>query len=424
MMKDFQKAKLLINEFKGNDYIYGSNSLKHVGKVTAKLGSRTVLVIDHFPGSEEYIDTIRESLSVAGVKIIGEIEGAKPNAPREDLFRISKELSSLNPDVVISFGGGSTIDVSKAAEVLRSLGGEIDDFFGTSLVTETIATSGKSLSPHVAIQTAASSAAHLTKYSNITDIITGQKKLIVDDAIIPPKALFDYDVTAEAPTSLTADGALDGISHSLEVFYGAVDKPNYTKVEEIASTGISLAVNYLPKVMEEPQDKLGREALCLATDLGGYSIMVGGTNGGHLTSFSLVDILSHGRACSIMNPYYTVFFAPAIEKPLRVVGNIYKEAEFTNEDINSLSGHDLGIAVAQAMISFSKQVGIPTTLQEVEGFNDEYIERALVAAKNPQLKMKLENMPVPLNAEMIDEYMGPILYAARDGDLSMIKNVG
>jgi alcohol dehydrogenase len=38
--------------------------------------------------------------------------------------------------------------------------------------------------------------------------------------------------------------------------------------------------------------------------------------------------------------------------------------------------------------------------------------------------MKLENMPVPLNAEMIDDFMGTILYAARDGDLSLIKNVG
>jgi len=47
----------------------------------------------------------------------------------------------------------------------------------------------------------------------------------------------------------------------------------------------------------------------------------------------------------------------------------------------------------------------------------------LAAAKNPQLKMKLQNMPVPLTAEMIDEYMGPILEAARDGDLSLIKNV-
>jgi alcohol dehydrogenase len=37
--------------------------------------------------------------------------------------------------------------------------------------------------------------------------------------------------------------------------------------------------------------------------------------------------------------------------------------------------------------------------------------------------MKLQNMPVPLTAEMVDEYMGPILEAARDGDLAMIKNV-
>ncbi len=45
------------------------------------------------------------------------------------------------------------------------------------------------------------------------------------------------------------------------------------------------------------------------------------------------------------------------------------------------------------------------------------------AAKDPALKMKLENMPVPLTAETIDQYMRPILEAARDGDISRIKNV-
>jgi alcohol dehydrogenase len=32
-------------------------------------------------------------------------------------------------------------------------------------------------------------------------------------------------------------------------------------------------------------------------------------------------------------------------------------------------------------------------------------------------------MPVPLTADMVDEYMGPILEAATTGDLSVIKNV-
>ena len=48
---------------------------------------------------------------------------------------------------------------------------------------------------------------------------------------------------------------------------------------------------------------------------------------------------------------------------------------------------------------------------------------ALAAAKNPQLEMKLKNMPVPLNASMIDDYMGPILQAARTGDLDSIRTL-
>jgi alcohol dehydrogenase len=291
------------------------------------------------------------------------------------------------------------------------------------LVTDAMKDRDKTFTPHVAIQTAASSAAHLTKYSNITDISTGQKKLIVDDAIVPAYPVFDYEVTYNAPESLTLDGAFDGVAHALEVLYGAVGKPMYSKVEEIAGTCITLMVKYLPRVMKDPKDEESREALCLATDLGGYAIMIGGTNGGHLSSFSLVDILTHGRACALMNPYYTVFFAPAIQKPLQLIGKIYQDAGLTKSDLNKLQGRELGVAVAEAMFELAHKIGFPTRLDEVDGFSQEHINRALTAAKNPQLKMKLQNMPVPLTAAMVDEYMGPILEAARDGNLKAIKNV-
>ncbi len=167
----------------------------------------------------------------------------------------------------------------------------------------------------------------------------------------------------------------------------------------------------------------GREALGLATDLGGYAIMLGGTSGAHLTSFSLVDILSHGRACALMNPYYAVFFAPAVEGPLRVVGSIARQLGYTQEDTDSLEGRRLGLAIARALIAFLEKVGLPSRLDEVPGFSQAHIERALKAAKDPQLKMKLENMPVPLTAEMGDDYMGPVLEAARTGNLELIRNV-
>jgi alcohol dehydrogenase class IV len=382
-----------------------------------------VLVRDVFPDSDRWVDIIARSVAAAGVKIKAEVKGARPNAPREDLDRITVELEKHAPDVILSFGGGSTIDATKAAEVLHSLGGDIEDYFGTGLVSQAVADRDISLTPHVAIQTAASSGAHLTKYSNITDLSTGQKKLIVDEAIVPYQPVFDYEVTVGAPAALTADGALDGIAHSLEVLYGSVGKPYGEKVTAIASESIRLVVEYLPVALENPANVEARHALGLATDLGGYAIMLGGTNGAHLTSFSLVDVLSHGRACAIMNPYYSVFFAPEIEEPLRLVGEIHKKAGYSDASFAELTGRELGMAVAEAMISFEKRIGFPSTLSEVPGFDDEHIERALSAAKNPQLKMKLENMPVALTADMVDEYMGPVLQAAKTGDLALILNV-
>jgi len=422
-MTEFDKARSLLKQFKADSYLFGEGVLSGVGRIAASAGKKAALVSGRFAGVEGYVKTISHSLSLSNVKLAAEIAGARPNAPREDLFRISNELKKTDPDVIISFGGGSTIDAVKAAEVLRTLGGRVDDYFGTGLVTQALEKSGGKLTPHIAVQTAASSAAHLTRYSNITDIGTGQKKLIVDEAIVPQYPVFDYLVTHNAPAELTADGALDGIAHIIEVFYGAVGKAYYEKIEEIAKVGIKLVLDYLPVVLENPKDQKAREALALATDLGGYAIMTGGTNGGHLTSFSLVEILSHGRACAIMNPYYTVFFAPAIEKPLKLLGKIYRQADLTKADINSLAGRDLAIAVAQAMFEFARKIGFPTRLAEVEGFSDSHITRALAAAKNPQLKMKLQNMPVPLNAAMVDEYMATVLKAARDGDLEAVKNV-
>jgi len=421
-MTDFEKARALLHEFKGDSYLFGPDVLPRVGEEVAAEGKKAALVRDIFNGSDDYVGVIRNSLAKSEVELVTEIRGARPNCPREDLFRITDHLKESEADVVLSFGGGSTIDAAKAAEVLRTLNGEIDEYFGMGLVTKALQDSSMSLTMHMAIQTVASSSAHLTKYSNITEVSTGQKKLIVDDAIVPALGVFDYEVTYSTPPGLTADGALDGISHSLEVLYGAIGKPYYDKLEEIAGVCIRLAVNYLPRAIDNPKVKEAREALCLATDLGGYSIMIGGTNGGHLTSFSLVDILPHGRACAIMNPYYTVFFAPAIERPLRTVGKIYQEAGLTEADIETLTGRDLGVAVAEAMFELAQRIGCPTRLSEVEGFSRQHIDRALASAKNPQLKMKLRNMPVPLRSQMIDDYMGPILEAARDGNLALIKN--
>lgn len=420
-----EKARELLKQFKGDEYAAGIGILDKVGEYAKIYGDKVLLI-----SSETHQDTIRQvkdTLDRYNIKLAGNriTPNAAPNTPREDVYRLEGYILNFDPDCIIVIGGGSAIDAAKAANVLASVGHyspEIETYFGTGIVTEALKHSDKHLFPLIAVETAASSAAHLTKYSNVTDPVSGQKKLIVDEAIIPEKSVFDYGVTRTMPLDLTVDGAFDGIAHNLEVFYG-IDKKNYELSKEIAATGIELIVKNTPVVIENLHDTDAREALGLATDLGGYSIMVGGTNGGHLTSFSLVDATSHGRACGIMNIYYTVFFASAIEDQLRVLGDIFKRHGYIEADLEHLTGRKLGEAVAGGMKKFGESINFPTTLEELDGFTDEHIERAIKAAKNPQLEMKLKNMPISLDASLVDEYMRPILMAAKTGDFSLIKNI-
>ena len=142
-MSQFEAANSLLRQFKGDQYLNGIDILPTLGAHVARLGKRVALVRDVFPGSNVFVKTIKDSLRTAGIEIVAELDGAAPNAPREDLARIAAGLTQVAYDVVVSFGGGSTIDATKAAEVIRMLGGTIENYFGTGLVTQVLAMSGK-----------------------------------------------------------------------------------------------------------------------------------------------------------------------------------------------------------------------------------------------------------------------------------------
>jgi len=435
-MDDEVRARELLTEWKGDSYIFGLGVLNRVGRAAKEFGSSTLLVGSKSKWAQALIETIVGSLQKEEISF-NMVTGARPNCPREDLYRISLQISLFKPDSVIALGGGSTIDAVKAASVLATYSpadvsrvlsvdwdkaGSIDPYFGMGIVTRIKQATDRDIVPVIAVQTASSSAAHLTKYSNITDPLIGQKKLIVDDAITPKRAIFDYGVTIGAPEALTLDGALDGFAHLWEVFMGATGKDYYEKVREVATVGISLIVSNLKPALKD--EVKARVALGLGTDLGGYSIMIGGTSGPHLGSFSLVDILSHGRACAILNPYYTAFFSPNIRNQLLSVGSIFQKAGYVgkNMDLEKLEDRELGEAVAEAMLRFNRSLGFPTTLKEA-GATNAHLKRMLEAAKDPQLKMKLLNMPVPLDPERgdIDTYMRRVLKAAFTGDLKRVR---
>jgi alcohol dehydrogenase len=440
MERVIENARKMLEGWKGGSYAFGFAVLNRVGDYASKYGKKALLMVADL--GEAWVagtlKSITDSLEARGVEYEA-ILGARPNAPREDLYRLALQVARCRPDMIIAVGGGSAIDAAKAADVLatyspseakailqvpESVASSIDPYFGVGNVTKVKTQTNKTLLPLIAVQTAASSGAHLTKYSNITDLSTGQKKLIVDEAIVPQAAIFDYGVTSDSPIHLTLDGGLDGIAHAWEVFMGATGQAYYARMKEVAEACLKLIVYGLPKVRIDPKDRQARLCLGLGTDLGGYSIMIGGTSGPHLGSFSLIDVLSHGRACALLNPYYTVLFGPKVQDQLSVFAEILKEAGFIKAKTEDKKGRALAVLVAKGMIQFSKALGFPMTLAEA-GVSKAHLKRMIQAAKDPQLKMKLQNMPTPMEAERgdVDRLMKPTLEAAFTGNLDLIPAI-
>jgi len=426
-MKDKIKlANKLLKDYKGKKFSFGLGCLPDLAEFVLEYGSETLLIISQNEWARSLREKVRHIFEKNKINIVAETGTARENTPKEDVFALADLIKSVKPKSIVCAGGGSAIDCAKAANVLSVLSPDnrnLEDFYGVGKVSEAIdKADGLGLYPLIAVEVAAGSGSHLTKYSNITDLSAGQKKLIVDNVIIPDRAVFDYLTTLTMPSGLTKDGAMDGFSHCLEVYYGADEKAeNFKLVEEICLSGIELIIDNLPLLVKDLKNEKLREKIGLATDLGAYAITILGTSGAHLNSFSFVDVLTHGKACAILNPYYTVFFSPVIESKLRKIAVLYKN--YIEKDLTKLKGKELGIAVARAMTDFSAKIRFPTSLGEIKDFSDKHIERALTAAKNPQLKSKLENMPVPLTAEKVDEYMRPVLEAAKTGDFGKIKTI-
>jgi len=251
------------------DIIFYPGALEVVGYETRKLGKVALLVTGRSSMKKlGFLDKAIESLMKAGVRVIhyGEVE---PN-PTVDIVNEGAKKAIQNAcDVIVGFGGGSSIDTAKAIAVAaghaRGKPISIWDFISPEGANEEI--TAQTL-PLVTIPSTSGTGSHVSQDSVITNSKTKQKQGFGSPFLFPKISIIDIEILSKMSPRLTAIVGFDALTHAIESFFSAHSNP----ISELYSLeAIRLIFRNLPQAYENGDDQQARKEMALADTYAGWA---------------------------------------------------------------------------------------------------------------------------------------------------------
>jgi alcohol dehydrogenase len=224
----------------------------------------------------------------------------RPNPRDEQVDEAAARIRDRGAGAIVAVGGGSTIDTAKCASLLAAHGGRPRDYAGWAKVPGPIR-------PVVAIPTTAGSGSEATCWAVITDTASHAKLAIGDHHLAPSVALVDPDLTASLPANMTSATGMDALTHSIEAYVSAPANPvnDLLALESIRLVGANLV-----RAVTDGADRAAREAMALASTLGGIAINNADVAGVHCLSEGMGSLYDapHGLLNAILLPYFMQFW--------------------------------------------------------------------------------------------------------------------
>lgn len=184
--------------------------------------------------------------------------GVHPNPVENDVREAGKAISSNKCDGVIAIGGGSPLDVGKAARLLVKR----PEFDFTKFYEQP---DWSGLLPFVAIPTTAGTGSEVGRSSVITLDATGRKAVLFHPELLAKLVILDPELTVGLPPKLTAATGADALTHCIESFTCPVFHP---MCDGIALEGIHLIVDALPRAFRDGKDLDARGKMLVAAAMG------------------------------------------------------------------------------------------------------------------------------------------------------------
>ena len=285
------------------DVRFGAGRVSEVPDALAGVGASRVLVVTGRTTSRA--DEIRSALSKAGISSIPFGVATEPSIER--VRAAMALLADAGCDAVLGFGGGSAIDVAKAAAVLASSG--IDPLEHLEVIGAGRPIERPGL-PCVAVPTTAGTGSEVTRNSVLSG--GGVKASLRSPLMLPKVAVVDPDLLAGLPSATIAASGMDALSQLIEPLLSQRANPFS---DALARDGIGRSARSLRRAYQERmEDAAVREDLALASLFGGICLANSGLGAVHGIAAAAGARLAapHGAVCAAV-------LAAAMEVNLRVL---------------------------------------------------------------------------------------------------------
>lgn len=371
--------------------IFGRDAIAKLPEVMTQFGKKILLT--YGGGSIKKIGLYQKVLEMLKGYDIVELPGIQPNPKYDpsvlDGVRLCKEH---NVDVILSVGGGSVLDCSKAIAAGAKYDGDPWDLISYKV-------KAKAALPIVDILTLAATGSEYDCGGVISRTETNDKIGYIDPLLFPVVSILDPVYTFTVSKKQTAAGIADAMNHTIEQYF--VEDSTLLNDGFCESMLRSLMTNGR-KCLENPEDYTARAEMMLACTYGCNGILALGNSYSGWPCHGIEHALSayyditHGEGLAIITPRW-----------MRHILSERTMDRFVKYGINvfgidpTLPKQEIDGKAIDATYEFFESINIPMHLREV-GIDDSRIDEM---AHHIAVNEGLDKAYVPLTEQDIKEIL-------------------
>lgn len=371
--------------------IFGRDAIAKLPEVMTQFGKKILLT--YGGGSIKKIGLYQKVLEMLKGYDIVELPGIQPNPKYDpsvlDGVRLCKEH---NVDVILSVGGGSVLDCSKAIAAGAKYDGDPWDLISYKV-------KAKAALPIVDILTLAATGSEYDCGGVISRTETNDKIGYIDPLLFPVVSILDPVYTFTVSKKQTAAGIADAMNHTIEQYF--VEDSTLLNDGFCESMLRSLMTNGR-KCLENPEDYTARAEMMLACTYGCNGILALGNSYSGWPCHGIEHALSayyditHGEGLAIITPRW-----------MRHILSERTMDRFVKYGINvfgidpTLPKQEIAGKAIDATYEFFQSINIPMHLRDV-GIDDSRIDEM---AHHIAVNEGLDKAYVPLTEQDIKEIL-------------------